>query len=137
MDPMATWQELFDEHLATDVAVGLVVHLDPDRLLQEGATHTADEVTRVQGQHFFLCIEVGEGFSRWVPLFSNSTPGRVELSQQGRSGHQKWIEGKFHLHPTQVWSASPTVIVNAAARAHDKSRRGSRNAIDQASIPKV
>src|SRR5437016_4897991 len=110
---MATWQQLFDPNLAADIAVGIVVHLDPDRLLQEGATHTADDATRVQGQHFFLCIEAGPGVSRWVPLFTNNNPGRVELPQQGRSGHYKWVQGTFHLHPAQVWSASPAAIANA------------------------
>lgn len=99
--------------------------------------HTADEATRVQGQHFFLCIEVGHDSSRWIPLFTNANPGRVELPKSGRSGHPKWVHGTFHFHPGQVWLASHAAVANAAARAHDKTRRGSRNAIDPASIPQV
>lgn len=134
---MATFAQLYDPDIPNEIQPGLVLHLDPDRLLQDGASHTVDALTRVQGQHFFLCLSVEQGLSKWVPLFTTATADRLELPAQGRHGHPKWCGGVFHFYPSQVWTATPQAIANAAARAHDKSRAGSRNGIDPALIPRV
>lgn len=137
LTPMTSSNKLFDPDLASEIAPGLALHLDPDRLLAEGATFTGDPVFRVQGQHFFVCIEAGGGSSRWAPLFTNANTGRVLLPHEGRAGHPKWVKGVFHLHPGQIWTASPDAVANAAARAHDKSRKGTRNTMDPTRIPKL
>lgn len=134
---MAKWADLYDPDLLTDIVVGLVLHLDPLRLEQEGATCTDPPGVRVQGQHFFLCVSVAGNTSRWVPLFTEANAGRISLPEAGRRGHVKWAKGPFHFHPAQVWTATAQAIANAAARAHDKTRRANRNSIDQQHVPKV
>lgn len=126
-----------DRSLGKELAPGLVVHLDPEELLVQGATHTVDEAHRVQGQHFFLCVEVQDDTCRLVPLFTNDNPGRLPLSTEGRSGHEKWANGTFHYYPNQVWSATRGSVVAAAAKAHDKSRSGFRNALSAEFLPEV
>lgn len=134
---MASWADLYDPDLLAEIQRGLVLHLDPDRLLNEGATCTVNAFDRVQGQHFFLCLSVTREQSDWTPLFTNATADRIALPTAGRYGHPKWQAGVFHFYPGQIWSASAQGLANAAARAHDKSRSGSRNGIDPARIPHV
>lgn len=134
---MADWAKLYDPDLIQDIAVGLSLHLDPQRLEQEGALCTDPPGVRVEGQHFFLCIEVSGNTSKWVPLFTAANAGRLPLPETGRAGHSKWVRGTFHYHTAQVWSASAQAVANAAARAHDKSRRGTRNTLAAANVPKV
>jgi len=134
---MAGGAATYDKNLTKDIAVGLVLHLDPDRLEKDGGTYNCPPETRVQGQHFFLCVEVNEDQSKWLPLFTNAGPGRIALTTEGREGHEKWVDGTFHYHPGQVWSAPSKAVANAAMRAHDKSRRGSRNTLDPESLPEL
>lgn len=134
---MVAWEKLYDPDLIGEIAVGLSLHLDPNRLEQEGATCTDPPGVRVEGQHFFLCVEVSNTHSKWIPLFTAPNTGRIALPSDGRQGHSKWVGGEFHYHPAQVWTATPAAIANAAARAHDKSRRGSRNTIAAQHVPKV
>lgn len=134
---MADWSKLYDQDLLVDIVVGLVLHLDPNRLAQEGATCTDPPGVRVEGQHFFLCVEISSGSSKWIPLFTARNAKRNQLAADGRQGHQKWVGGTFHYHPAQIWTATPTAIAIAAARAHDKSRRGVRNTIAVQYVPRV
>ena len=132
---MPTFAQLYDPAIPNEIQPGLVLHLDPDRLLQDGACHSVSNAARVQGQHFFLCIAIEHGTTKWVPLFTNASADRLELPKQGRYGHPKWCGGVFRFYPGQVWSASSQVVANAAARAHDKTRSGTRNGIDPSLIP--
>ena len=134
---MATQRSLHDPDLEADIAVGLVLHLDPKELTIRGATYTCDPTHRVQGQHFFLCVSVNGAQSRWLPLFTRSGTGRHSLARGSRTGHAKWTGGSFHYRPGQVWSASSAAVVKAAARAHDKTRRGSRNQLAAEEVPTV
>jgi hypothetical protein len=126
-----------DRSLRQQLARGLVVHLDPDELLKNGATHTATPDTRVQGQHFFACLGVEGESCRLLPLFTNAGPNREELPREGRVGHAKWTEGTFHYYPNQVWTAAKSAVTMAAAEAHDKSTRNARNSIAPAALPEA
>ena len=132
---MVNWNQLYDPNLVVDICVGMVLHLDPDRLEAEGGTYTCDAAAKVVGQHFFVCLEAGASVTRWLPLYTNPGPGREQLSHAGSSGHPKWINGAHYYHPAQVWVASRQAVANAAARAHDKTRRGSRNMVGVAHVP--
>ena len=116
---MVNWNQLYDPNLVADICVGMVLHLDPDRLEAEGGTYTCDAAAKVVGQHFFVCLEAGASVTRWLPLYTNPGPGREQLSHAGSSGHPKWINGAHYYHPAQVWVASRQAVANAAARAHD------------------
>lgn len=127
----------YDKYLLNEIAVGLVLHLDPDRLEADGASYNCPAEARVRGQHLFLCVAINDAQSQWLPLFTNAAPGRVALSSEGRKGHGKWVDGDFHYHPGQVWTGSAKAIANAAARANDKSRRGRRSTLDAANVPEL
>lgn len=132
---MPSFSQRYDADILSDIAPGLALHLDPDRLLKDGARHTYTQATRVQGQHFFLCVFANDSETKWVPLFTNASTRRLALPAVDRYGHSKWCQGVFHLYADQIWTASPQAIANAAAQAHDKSRKGSRNGIAPARIP--
>lgn len=126
-----------DSELLNDIAVGLVLHLDPKRLLGAGAQVTGPAATWVQGHHFFLCIEVEAKRTKWLPLYSGAGDKRVPLSADGRSGHEKWTSGTFHYHPAQVWSASRHAVVRAAHDGGDMSTSSARNLLDPALVPNL
>jgi len=120
-----------------EITPGLVLHLDPDTLAAQGATCTCTVGQRVQGGHFFLCLEVEGELAVWVPLYSNDGVGRSQLSANGRSGHRKWTTGTFYWYHGQVWRAPHPAVVAAADAGGDMSRAGSRNKLAQASLPKL
>lgn len=134
---MVDWGKLYDPDLLSEIDVGLVLHLDPTQLVKEGATCTVDSDIRVEGQHFFLCVEKSILVSKWIPLFTSNGPGRIALNNSGLKGHPKWVATKPHYHPAQIWTATNEAVAHAAARAHDKSRNGSRNTVPLADVPTI
>lgn len=110
--------------------VGLVLHLDPDTLLDHEATCSSPHPYRVNAPHFFVCVDVrGIDSACWVPLFSNPGPGRRRVPGGGRDGHPKWVDSIVHWHKWQMWCASNTSVRRAAADGWDQSRPGSRNTL--------
>jgi hypothetical protein len=78
----------------SEISRGLVLHLDPDALVAAGATFSCPEALRVQGSHFFVCVDAGDAeTTRWVPLYTKSGPERVAIDTAGSSGHPKVTEG--------------------------------------------
>lgn len=130
-----TWDQLYDNDLTEDICPGIVLHLDPARLIAEGATYSCDDSARVQGQHFFACITAEATTCTIIPLYSADGPGREPLDKSSRTGHPKWAGADTYFHPEQIWTATRDAIANAAARAHDKSRRGSRNTVASGQLP--
>jgi hypothetical protein len=111
-----------------EVTVGLVLHIDPDALESAGATFTCPATSRVQGSHFFVCVDAEGG--RWAPLFTAGNPGRVAVDVAGSSGHPKVTAGTPHYHPGQIWTAAPDQIRAGAAAGGDMSRASGRNRFD-------
>lgn len=122
---------------AKEIAVGLVLHLDASALRNNGATCTCGSDLQVKGGHFFLCIGRSKGESRWVPLYTKDGKGRTPVSKDGRSGHEKWVNGTFHWHADQVWTVGDPGVVAAARAGKDQSRARQRNTLDAAEVPKV
>ena len=119
-----------------EISRGLVLHLDPDELEVTGATFSCAEPLRVQGNHFFACIDVLDTeISLWVPLYTKAGPGRVPIDTAGSSGHPKITAGTIHYHPEQVWTATPAQVREAARSGGDLSRVGSRNRLDPDRTP--
>ncbi|HDR9098760.1 TPA: hypothetical protein QDB15_005355 [Burkholderia vietnamiensis] len=131
------YAHLYDGEILNDIAVGLVLHLDPDVLEQKGGTYTCEPALRVQGQHFFVCISVDGNTSRWLPLYSNEGDGRTLVEPNAKKGHAKWQQSICYWHKDQIWEASGDAVYWAAGRAHDKSRKGTRNTLDVASVPNI
>lgn len=120
-----------------EISPGLVLHLDPDELIAAGATYTCAEAERVRGGHFFVCLKTNGQLSRWLPVYTDDGPGRVEILATDRRGHAKWTGGTCYYHPSQVWDAANAAIPGAAAEGRDQSRRGSRNQILRAAVAKL
>lgn len=120
-----------------EIAPGLVMHLCPKTMLAKGGKVTCRPEFIVQGHHFFLVTHVGPKHCRLVPLYTDPGVGRIALSDQGRTGHSLWLNGKFHFHVEQVWDVSKAVAVLAAKAAHDQSRPGARNLLLVTHIPKL
>lgn len=120
-----------------EIGMELVLVLNPAVLEANGATCGCAASLRVQGDHFFLCLEADDLIGCWLPMYSKDALQRVTISTSGRTGHTKWVNGTFHYHPAQVWRAPHTAVVAAAKAARDMSRAGSRNKIHEDYIPKL
>jgi len=118
-----------------EICRGLVLHLDPDALIENGATCDMPEANQVRYPHFFICIEAGEIETLWVPAFSREHYG--DISIDGRHGHRKWVQGSCWCNPLHIWRASRRAIVVAARQGKDKTTAASRNRVDEASLPRV
>lgn len=120
-----------------EVAKGLVLHLDPECLVSEGATYSCSDERRVKGGHFFLCIRTNGVRATMLPLYSEDGPGRTELAEVGRTGHDKWVHATCFWHEEQVWDCPVDAIVKAATAGKDQSTRTSRNVLAKEHIPSV
>jgi hypothetical protein len=121
--------------LAADIGPGLVLHLDPDTLEDEGATFTGAPENRVEDFHFFVCVSHWDGAGEWLPLFPRPGTGRIKLPAEGRNGHRKWTEGSSYYHRDQLWSASDAAVKAAAKAGGDLSKPGQLNRLDPALLP--
>ena len=119
-----------------DLGPGIVLHLDPDELERLGGRYTGGEVFRVQGGHFFLCLDDDGSVGHWLPLFSKPGTGRFLLTGQ-RHGHIKWTGVMAYYHPGQVWIASHDAIVGAAESGRDRSTPAARNRLDVVDLPRL
>lgn len=120
--------------LPAEITVGLVLVLDPDVLVAEGATHTSNESTRVRAPHFFVCVahDPITSHGRWMPSFSSDGTSRIKIPDERKLGHEKWRNPTSFLHPNQVWDVPDSAIAKAARAAKDLSRQGARNGVTDA-----
>jgi len=125
---MLTYSEIFS---------GLSAHLDPDVLLDFSATFTCGADFRVRDVHRFVCIEVADDFSVWVPLYSHHGPGRQRLPKSGRTGCLAWRAGIYYWHLAQRWIASHAGVIAAAEAANERTRPGNRDRLSAASVAKM
>ena len=118
-----------------EIGMELVLLLDPDALEAAGGKYSCSAKSRVQGDHFFLCVYADDDGGKWLPMFSAGSSGRVAISMDGRSGHPKWVKGTFHYHPMQVWDAPHSAVVEAADAAGDLSSASLRNTLHEDYFP--
>jgi len=118
----------------SEIVPGLVLHLDPDELERSGGTYSCPNPFRVQGGHFFVCLNVSGHIARWLPLYTNDGPGRTLLAGS-RSGHPKWTRATTYYHSGQVWTADHAAIAAAALAGGDLSSPASRNMLSRADVP--
>lgn len=124
------------EAMAHVHAPGLVLRMDPDELLRQGAHCSCDEDLAVHAQHFFVCIEADAREGSWVPLFNGPRVGSREIPGAAKSGHPRWQGGASHYLPEQIWRASHKAAQRAAAVAHDQSSPKVPNLVADAHLPK-
>lgn len=118
-------------------APGLVLRMDPDELVREGARSSCAEDDAVHAQHYFLCIEANARDGLWVPLFTGPRVGSRELPKSARSGDPRWLGSSTHYDPAQVWRATHKAAQRAAAAAHDSSSGKLSNRIIAEAVPAV
>ena len=117
-----------------DLTVGLALFVDPDVLLAEGASYTGEETARIQGRHYFLCLECGDSEGRWLPLFSTHRFDRQELVA-AKTGHAGWTDKTSYFDPDQLWTVSHRAILHAARVAGDGSHPWEPNRADPVALP--
>lgn len=119
----------------SEIASGIVLHMDPDVLVRAGASYTCEPDRRVLGPHSFLCLAANEVKGAWVPLFSRPAHERVAISRAGRTGDQSWRLGTYYFHPGQVWVAPHSAVIDAAVAGGDRTRPGNRNRLAAGRLP--
>ncbi len=120
-----------------EIVKGLVLHLCPDTLAENGGTYTCGPDQRVRDGHFFICITTDSGSTSWLPLYSNEGVGRTKVPMNDRTGHPKWTTGTFYWHQDQVWHAPHSAVIAAAVAGKDKSSRTKRNMIEESALPRI
>ncbi|MBK7209716.1 MAG: hypothetical protein IPH99_05050 [Xanthomonadales bacterium] len=118
-------------------APGLVLRMDPDALIREGATCSCAEHEAVHAQHYFVCIEANARDGLWLPLFSAPRVGTKELPNAARIGDPRWVGTSSHYHPEQIWRAPHKAVQRAAAAAHDSSSGKLANRIKTEFLPPI
>lgn len=118
-------------------APGLVLRMDPDELVKQGATFTCEEHEAVHAQHYFVCIDANPRDGLWAPLFTGPRMGTRELPNASRSGDPRFVGSSAHYSPDQVWRATHKAAQRAATAAHDSSSGKLPNRIALDAVPPV
>ncbi|MGA3057597.1 MAG: phosphatidylglycerol lysyltransferase domain-containing protein [Candidatus Limnocylindrales bacterium] len=118
----------------SEMAPGLVLHLDPEELERRGGMYSCPRAFRVEGGHFFVCLSVSGVMATWLPLYSRDGPGRT-LLVGSRTGHPKWTHATTYYHSGQVWTADAAAIAAAALAGGDLSTPASRSMLEPADLP--
>ncbi|MEO7935322.1 MAG: hypothetical protein ABIR27_03605 [Dokdonella sp.] len=116
-------------------APGLVLRMDPDELIREGAICSCAEHEAVHAQHYFVCIEANAKDGLWLPLFSGPRMGTKELPNISRTGDPRWVGTSSHYSPEQIWRATHKAAQRAATAAHDSSSGKLANRIKTEFLP--
>jgi hypothetical protein len=103
---------------------GLVLLLDPARLVEAGVTPTGPDRFRARGPHYFICVGVNAGDSDWIATSSQEECDRLEVHRKwGLSG---WVLPATYADPYQVWTV-PFGVLLRATLGFDHTQRGCRN----------
>jgi hypothetical protein len=120
----------YDPDLHDEIAVGLVLKLDPAVLKTTGGKCRCKPAFLVVEPHYFYCREIIEAAneSLWMPLYSRDGVNR-KLLQGKKYGHPKWVNVTSFEHVDQVWVLTPKAVCLAAGSANDPTRKGNRNIV--------
>lgn len=118
-----------------EVTPGLVVHLDTDLLRCDGRCLTnarnGEEDRAVQGQHYFLVVELNCDVVVAVPLFSKWAPGSEQLCEALKSGlPEKWVGVCSFYSPWQHWKVPINAIANCSATEESTPETRRRYAVE-------
>lgn len=115
-------------------APGLVLNLDPDELLANGAQFTCAEDESASTPQFFACLAADAKQGLWVPLYSGPAPGRKGIAGTVKSGNPMWTRSPSFYHPGELWRASHKAVQRGAAR--DRSTPKLPNTLALAALPR-
>jgi hypothetical protein len=107
-----------------EVRDGLVLRMDPGRLLAAGIIPTGPTRFRADGPHYFVCVGVHRGMSDWIACSSKWSPDRLKVRRKW--GDSDWVRSDTWADPYQVWTGAHNDL-RYAALGIDRSTRGSRN----------
>ena len=116
-------------------APGLVLRLDPDELLNDGAHCSCDVDLAVKAQHYFLCIASDAKEALWLPLFTGPRVGTREIPAAAKAGHPRWTGSASHYPTDQIWRASHKAVQRAASVAHDQTTPKTANTVAVKFLP--
>lgn len=114
---------------------GLVLRLDPDELLNQGARCSCDIDLAVKAQHYFLCIASDAKEAIWLPLLTGPRVGSREIPSAAKAGHPRWTSGSSHYPTDQIWRASHKAVQRAASVAHDQTTGKTANTVALKFLP--
>jgi hypothetical protein len=103
---------------------GLVLRLDPRRLLELGSDATGPGRYRASGPHYFICVGVSADLSDWVATSSKWERDRLWVRRKW--GDPDWVRSETYADPFQVWTVSYVHLLRASLGA-DRTRAGHRN----------
>src|SRR3954447_13311158 len=110
---------------ANEVRAGLVLRMDPLRLLDHGAEATTDGRGRIWTTHWFICIDRRGDVSDWIATSSKWSPGRAPVRRKW--GQVAWVAAPTFADLYQVWTVPSFLGIRAAAAGIDPSGPGLRN----------
>lgn len=116
-------------------APGLVLNLDPDELLGQGAEYTCAEDDSTATPQYFVCIEADARQGLWLPLYSGPAPGRKGVAGTVKSGSPQWTRSPSFYHPGELWRASHKAVQRSALAARDRSTPKLPNTLALAALP--
>lgn len=99
-----------------------------------GATVSCSDETAVFRSGYFVCIshDGGRKVGKWLPLYGDSSIGRVEVDSNLKSGIETWRQNPTYFHPDQVWEVQDALIPPAAKDGRDLTEQGRRNRLKNA-----
>ena len=107
----------------SEVRSGLVLFMDPNVLVDEGAV-LGGFGRPIDTPHYFICIATDGSTSSWVAASSHNGPCRLPVTR--KSGHPGWVGRATFVVPFHVWTA-PFEAVALASAGVDFSVPGLRN----------
>jgi hypothetical protein len=116
---------------AEEIVPGRVVMLDAN-LFDVERCSTGSPSTR---SHYCVCLAVEDGSVYWLPTNSGSSPGRLPIFREEKTGHPNWknnpkklnSQGISYYYPTQVWRLS--LGTSFSASRHDRSTPEAPNGV--------
>lgn len=84
---------------------------------------------RSKSNHYFLCIEVTDDETYWVPLSSKSGEHRIPVPFSQKRGREAWVKAPTFALARQFWGATRSAIIEAADVAMDNSGLRDRNCV--------
>jgi hypothetical protein len=107
-----------------EVRPGLVLSLDPARLVELGVAPTGPDRFRARNPHYFVCVGVNGSDGDWIPTSSRYERDRLPVFRKW--GSSAWVLPDTYADPYQVWTI-PFQVLRRASLGIDHTQRGARN----------
>lgn len=122
----------------SDIIVGNVAYLDPDRLNQDPRVVAPSSPTPKKDRlRPFLCVEADGEYSAWTPITTTSRSERLLIpTRTRRGGDYGWLEdGQFLNDGATVYAGENAAFV--AASAEERPFRHSRPSVNAEGVDSI